>query len=387
MTACRCGETTCGPDGAPRFSRPSDHGPHERIRVPLRDAQRGDRVGSAERISALLRTRLSGLGRRGSGEFRPWDTASCGSSGAQARGPAFQPRPRLRALRAPRNVRLPLSAGSTNFCGHPHVPGNQRRTATAEARGAHPRVLARARGLPSLPRAAQGRGPLHLLRGPADRQRAPGHPPRPRPHAEGRHLPLPRPQRPARRAQGRAGTPTGCRSRSRSRSPSGIHGKEAIRDYGIEAFTRRCIDSVFTYVEEWERLTDRIGYWLDLPEAYVTYHESYVGVGVVVPRRALPQGACSTRATRSSGGGPRAARRSRAGEVGLGYRDVDRSLDHRAVPLARGRARRQADLASWPGPPPPGPCRATCALAVGAGPRLRGLRPRRGGRGGRRRAA
>ena len=39
--------------GAPRSSRPSAHGPHERIWAPLRDAQRGDRVGSAERISAL----------------------------------------------------------------------------------------------------------------------------------------------------------------------------------------------------------------------------------------------------------------------------------------------------------------------------------------------
>ena len=43
--------------GAPRSSRPSAHGLHVRIRVPLRDAQRGDRVGSAERISALLGAR------------------------------------------------------------------------------------------------------------------------------------------------------------------------------------------------------------------------------------------------------------------------------------------------------------------------------------------
>lgn len=56
----------------------------------------------------------------------------------------------------------------------------------------------------------------------------------------------------------------------------GIHGKEAIQNFGVEAFTRRCIDSVFTYVSDWERLTDRIGFWLDLERAYVTYHESYV---------------------------------------------------------------------------------------------------------------
>jgi isoleucyl-tRNA synthetase len=56
----------------------------------------------------------------------------------------------------------------------------------------------------------------------------------------------------------------------------GIHGKEAIEAYGLEAFTRGCIDSVFKYVADWEKLTERIGYWLDLDHAYVTYHESYV---------------------------------------------------------------------------------------------------------------
>jgi isoleucyl-tRNA synthetase len=56
----------------------------------------------------------------------------------------------------------------------------------------------------------------------------------------------------------------------------GIHGKDAIRAHGVEAFTRACLDSVFAYVGDWERLTKRIGYWLDLESAYVTYHEDYV---------------------------------------------------------------------------------------------------------------
>lgn len=55
-----------------------------------------------------------------------------------------------------------------------------------------------------------------------------------------------------------------------------IHGKAAIEQFGVEPFVRRCIDSVFRYTEEWERLTDRIAFWVDLPEAYVTYHRSYV---------------------------------------------------------------------------------------------------------------
>lgn len=56
----------------------------------------------------------------------------------------------------------------------------------------------------------------------------------------------------------------------------GIHGKAAIEQYGVEAFVKRCIESVFRYTNEWERLTERIGFWVDLSEAYVTYHKSYV---------------------------------------------------------------------------------------------------------------
>ena len=56
----------------------------------------------------------------------------------------------------------------------------------------------------------------------------------------------------------------------------GIHGKEAIVNYGIEAFTKKCIESVFRYTDVWEQLTERIGFWVDLKDAYVTFHESYV---------------------------------------------------------------------------------------------------------------
>ncbi len=55
-----------------------------------------------------------------------------------------------------------------------------------------------------------------------------------------------------------------------------IHGKAAIDEYGVEPFVKRCIESVFRYTEEWERLTERIGFWVDLPDAYVTFHKTYV---------------------------------------------------------------------------------------------------------------
>lgn len=56
----------------------------------------------------------------------------------------------------------------------------------------------------------------------------------------------------------------------------GIHSKEEIEAYGIEPFIQKCQASVWRYMQEWERLTERLGFWVNLDEAYVTYHESYV---------------------------------------------------------------------------------------------------------------
>ena len=56
----------------------------------------------------------------------------------------------------------------------------------------------------------------------------------------------------------------------------GIHSKAEIEAYGIEPFIHRCQESVWRYMKEWETLTERIGFWIDLSEAYVTYHQSYV---------------------------------------------------------------------------------------------------------------
>jgi isoleucyl-tRNA synthetase len=56
----------------------------------------------------------------------------------------------------------------------------------------------------------------------------------------------------------------------------GITGRRAIQEYGIEAFTRKCVESVFRYIGEWRKMTRRIGFWVDLDAAYVTFHRSYV---------------------------------------------------------------------------------------------------------------
>src|SRR5674476_333966 len=57
----------------------------------------------------------------------------------------------------------------------------------------------------------------------------------------------------------------------------GISGKKAIEEQvGIAEFNRLCRESVLTYVGEFERLTERIGYWTDMEHAYYTFHPEYV---------------------------------------------------------------------------------------------------------------
>jgi len=56
----------------------------------------------------------------------------------------------------------------------------------------------------------------------------------------------------------------------------GISGKPQIEAYGIERFNALCRESVLTYLDEWERLTERIGFWLDTENAYRTMDTDYI---------------------------------------------------------------------------------------------------------------
>lgn len=55
-----------------------------------------------------------------------------------------------------------------------------------------------------------------------------------------------------------------------------IHGKEGIKEYGIAEFNRKCKDNVFSYKKDWDYLTERIGYWLDLENPYITFTNEYI---------------------------------------------------------------------------------------------------------------
>ncbi len=56
----------------------------------------------------------------------------------------------------------------------------------------------------------------------------------------------------------------------------GLSSKREIEAFGIERFNARCRESVLRYVSEWERLTERIAYWIDLSDAYKTMDNEYV---------------------------------------------------------------------------------------------------------------
>jgi isoleucyl-tRNA synthetase len=56
----------------------------------------------------------------------------------------------------------------------------------------------------------------------------------------------------------------------------GIDGKPQIEEYGVEPFIEKCKKSVWKYEQEWRRMSDRVGYWADMDNPYVTYHNSYI---------------------------------------------------------------------------------------------------------------
>ena len=56
----------------------------------------------------------------------------------------------------------------------------------------------------------------------------------------------------------------------------GLDGKEQIEKYGIEPFIKACKQSVWKYKAEWEQMSDRVGFWLDMDDPYITYENSYI---------------------------------------------------------------------------------------------------------------
>jgi len=102
----------------------------------------------------------------------------------------------------------------------------------------------------------------------------------------------------------------------------GIDGKDQIEAYGVEPFNRRCLDSVLRYVREWEQLTDRVGFWLDMNDPYITCTTSYVesvwwALAEIFRKDLLYRGHKIVPYC------PRCGTVLSSHEVGLGYKDVE----------------------------------------------------------------
>ena len=56
----------------------------------------------------------------------------------------------------------------------------------------------------------------------------------------------------------------------------GLDGKEQIEAYGMEPFIKKCKESVWKYKGEWEKMSERVGYWADMDDPYITYDNNYI---------------------------------------------------------------------------------------------------------------
>ena len=102
----------------------------------------------------------------------------------------------------------------------------------------------------------------------------------------------------------------------------GIEEKREIEELGIAWFNERCRESVFTYKEEWERFSERIGYWLDYSRPYVTFHAEYVESVWWILKELAARGLIY-RGLKVVPWCPRDQTVLSSHELALGYRDVD----------------------------------------------------------------
>ena len=122
----------------------------------------------------------------------------------------------------------------------------------------------------------------------------------------------------------------------------GIHSKDEIEAYGVEPFIHRCLESVFRYTQQWERLTERLGFWIRMDEAYVTYHQSYIESVWWALKNLFDRGLLY-RGNKIVWWWAQGGTALSAGEVGQGYRQVADPSVYVRFPLVG----EEADLLVW----------------------------------------
>jgi isoleucyl-tRNA synthetase len=117
----------------------------------------------------------------------------------------------------------------------------------------------------------------------------------------------------------------------------GIGSKAEIEAYGIDKFNAKCRESVWAYLEEWNRLTERIGFWIDLEHAYRTLDPDYIesvwwALAQIHAKGLLYEGHKVVPYC------PRCGTALSSHEVALGYRDVVDPSVYVRLPLANATA-------------------------------------------------
>ncbi len=125
----------------------------------------------------------------------------------------------------------------------------------------------------------------------------------------------------------------------------GIHSKEEIEAYGVEPFNRKCLESVFRYTQQWETMTKRLGFWVNLEEAYVTYHQSYVE-SVWWSLKQLFDAGLLYQGHKIVWWWAQGGTALSSGEVGQGYREVDDPSVFVKFPLVLDEAAKER-LGAW----------------------------------------
>jgi len=116
----------------------------------------------------------------------------------------------------------------------------------------------------------------------------------------------------------------------------GLEDRQAIEDYGIARYNEQCRASVLRYKDIWDRLTTRIGYWVDLEHPYVTYKNEYIET-IWWMLKELHRKELLYKGYKIQWYSPGTGTVLSSHEVSLGYRDVDDPSVFIQFPVGDGR--------------------------------------------------
>jgi isoleucyl-tRNA synthetase len=141
----------------------------------------------------------------------------------------------------------------------------------------------------------------------------------------------------------------------------GFTKKDDIERYGVAEFNAKCRESVLAYIGEWDRLTERIGFWIDTDDAYFTLDNSYIESVWWSLKQVWDQGLLYE-GYKVVPYCPRDGTALSSHEVALGYQDV---VDPSVFVRFPVRGEEGVSLLAWTTTP----CPASCSAATPPGPR------------------